>query len=367
MADNFGVSFMEDSTSQEGSSFERKSDGGIDKNEAGKTGKTWHGPKDIREGKGAGKYPNYWSYKTRSGHVIQYDDSKGSESITIQHRGGSAMQFLPNGAIHMAAHNGKYDVIFGENRMTVTGAQDITVKGEGSMLVYGNYRQTVHGNMEVACTGSYNITAKDMIMNPRGNFSVAGKTGTMKFSDSIQISAEQTAGIVAGKNAVLSGGDMTGVGGGKTTYVAGKSVAAMYSDGTTYVSAKDTVHVKAKEVNTEGTDKVNIKSKETRVTGDQLDLFGKQTKVTGDQLDLFGQTSRLTGQGKLSLEGHPVELGPRVLCIPIAGGNPDTAEKAKEASGAEVTEAKAEKVKAPSVEKTNMPVRAGQASGIINT
>mgnify|MGYP003338306743 CR=1 FL=1 len=364
MADNFGVSINEDntSTSQQGSSFERKSD---TQNDAGKTRKTYDGHDDPRKGKGAGKYPNQTIHKTRSGNVpMMTDDSKGNESMTMQHRSGSAMQFLPNGAIQVVAHNGLYNIIFGENRMTITGAQDITVKGEGSMLVYGDYRQTVHGNMEVSCTGSYNITAKDMIMNPRDNFSVAGKTGTMKFSDSMQISAEQTAGIVAGKNALLSGGDMTAVGGGKSAYVAGKSVAAMYSDGTTYVSGKDTVHVKAKETNVEGTDKVNVKSKETKVTGDQLDLFGKQTKLTGDQLDLFGQTTNLTGQGKLSLEGHPVEIGPRVLCIPIAGGNPDTAEKAKEASGAETTEASAEKVQAPSVEKTNMPNRAGQATGI---
>jgi hypothetical protein len=49
----------------------------------------WDETQDARKLPGAGKYPNYWAHKTRSGHVFMMDDSKGAESITIQHRGGS--------------------------------------------------------------------------------------------------------------------------------------------------------------------------------------------------------------------------------------------------------------------------------------
>lgn len=336
MADQFNLSFMEDSTSQEGSKFERKSDAGIEKNKANKTGKTHDFYKDVREGKGAGKYPNYWSYKTRSGHVIQYDDSKGSESITIQHRGGSAMQFLPNGGIHMVAHNGKYDVIFGENRMTITGAQDITVKGEGSMLVYGNYRHTVHGNMEVACTGSYNITAKDVIMNPRDNFSIAGKTGTMKFDDSVQISAKQTAGIVAGKNAILNGKEMTGVGGGKAVYVAGEDTASFYSKNS-YLMGSTELHLSGEKAKLTGTS--------------SLDLKGKNTKVAGtSSLDLKGDTVNMEGSG-VNVKGDPVKIKTaqiqglidKAISAPNSGSlsDPGSASTAEGASAAPPASAKA--------------------------
>ena len=87
----------------------------------------WDETEDARKLPGAGKYPNYWAHKTRSGHVLMLDDSKGAESVTIQHRGGSMIQIMPDGKVHVRAQNGQHTVVFGENRMYVTGAQDITM------------------------------------------------------------------------------------------------------------------------------------------------------------------------------------------------------------------------------------------------
>ena len=61
---------------------------------------------DARKVEGSGKYPNYWSYKSRSGHNIIMDDSKGNETVTVQHRSGSAIQFRPDGGVHYTTRNG---------------------------------------------------------------------------------------------------------------------------------------------------------------------------------------------------------------------------------------------------------------------
>lgn len=334
MADDFSVSINTDNTSQQGAKFERKSDKGIDKNPGDKTTKSWQGPEEARKSKGSGKYPNQPQIlNTRSGHNVVIDDSKGNESITIQHRSGTAIQFMPNGAMHMVTHNGKYDIVFGENRMTITGAQDITVKGEGSMLVYGDYRQTVHGNMEVACTGSYNITAKDVIMNPRNNFTIAGKTGTMKFDDSVQISAEQTAGIVAGKNAMFGGKDVTAVGGGKTAFLAGKETASVYSDSKTYVMGKSELHLKGEKSKLTGSDQLDLKGQTTKLSGDTVDISGSPVKIKDAQID---------GYIKLAMD--------------VGGGPMPTPDSASSADDAEKPNAKA--TSAPSGETTSMPDRA---------
>lgn len=50
----------------------------------------WNQYKDAREGQNSGEYPNYWVRKTRSGHTMIFDDSKGSEHVTIQHQIGRA-------------------------------------------------------------------------------------------------------------------------------------------------------------------------------------------------------------------------------------------------------------------------------------
>ena len=116
------------------------------KNPRRETPKKWDGPKDTRKEEGAHEYPNYSSWKTRSGHTIGLDDTPGKETLTIQHRGGSAVQMLEDGSVHIVANKGLYTIVMGEDRMTITGAQDITVKGDASLRVYGDLNQTVHGD-----------------------------------------------------------------------------------------------------------------------------------------------------------------------------------------------------------------------------
>ena len=147
----------------------------------------WDG--DVRSTQGTGEYPNYWSHKTRSGHNFIMDDSKGSESVTIQHRSGTAIQMQPDGALHITAHNSKYEVTFGEHRMTISGAQDITVKGDASMRVYGNLNTTVHKDYNLSVQGDFNITAKNFNRHIRGNMDTMAKNETKKFEGSSGVTA----------------------------------------------------------------------------------------------------------------------------------------------------------------------------------
>ena len=190
----------------------------------------WSGPPDARDT--GGKYPNYNVItKTRSGHVIMTDDSKGSEHVTIQHRGGSMIQFMPDGAISIGAQNGMYQIIFGENRILVTGAQDITVQGGGSLYVKGDYNMTVEGNHNTVVVGDMNVTAKNLNQTIRGNMDTTAKEmstnieGSTKItsqgittiasdgglallstSDSVTLGAKQNLGIYSGNKAMLEAG-----------------------------------------------------------------------------------------------------------------------------------------------------------------
>ena len=124
-----------------------------------KTPRKYKVAKDNRSEQDAGKYPYYFSWKSRSGHTFQMDDSKGQETVTIQHRSGSAIQMRADGSVHYTTHNGKYDVIFGEDRVSISGAQDITVKGDASLRVYGDYNVTCHKDYNLTVAGNLNITA----------------------------------------------------------------------------------------------------------------------------------------------------------------------------------------------------------------
>lgn len=161
------------------------------------TPKQWNGPPDARSLKGAGTYPNYYSQKTRSGHTFTMDDSDGAESITLQHRSGSMVQFLPDGAVQFVSHNGQYTFVFGENRVQITGAYDVSVLGAASLSVQGDYNMTVQGNHNTTVNGDMNITAKNMNTVVRGNMDTSAKNMTTKVEGSSEMTTEGMTSITS--------------------------------------------------------------------------------------------------------------------------------------------------------------------------
>ena len=78
------LSFADSGSGSGGQSKDRKRKGGS---------KDWDHPhSEARKGQSTGSYPDYFSWKTRSGHVFQLDDTQGGETVTLQHRGGTAIQ-----------------------------------------------------------------------------------------------------------------------------------------------------------------------------------------------------------------------------------------------------------------------------------
>lgn len=170
--------------------------------------------KDARSQEGGGQYPNYWSHKTPSGHNFVMDDSKGNETVTLQHRSGSAIQMRPDGSVHYTSHNGKYEVVFGEDRITVSGARDITVKGDASMRVYGDYNVTCHKNYNLTVMGDMNVTAKNMNRSIRGNMDTAAKNVNKRVEGSSTYNT-------MGAHSVVAKGNMTMTSRTAKTYVGG--------------------------------------------------------------------------------------------------------------------------------------------------
>jgi hypothetical protein len=237
------------------------------KNPGKETPKKWSSLPDSRNTKEAGQYPNYRIEKTRSGHTMIFDDSKGAESITIQHRGGSAIQFNANGAVQITSHNGMYNVVFGEKRMVVTGAHDVTVKGEGSFRVYGDYNKTIHGNVNYAVEGDFNVTAKNLNRNIRGNIDTQALNETKKLEGSSAVQAQGAIAQVAQKSVAL-------VSQGDSAHLGGKDVNVAAASGTLNLKSKEDLHIHSEsgdihqladsgDVNTDGT-KVYIASQKAK-------------------------------------------------------------------------------------------------------
>lgn len=50
-------------------------------------------------------YPNNHVIRTRSGHVIEYDDTSGAERISLLHRSGAFIELTPAGDINICGNN----------------------------------------------------------------------------------------------------------------------------------------------------------------------------------------------------------------------------------------------------------------------
>ena len=212
----------------------------------------WSSPPDARDT--GGEYPNYNIItKTRSGHVIMTDDTKGPEHVTIQHRSGTMIQFMPDGAISIGAQNGMYQIIFGEDRVLVTGAQDITVQGGGSLSVDGDYNVTVKGNYNTVVHGDMNLTAKNLNQTIRGNMDTTAKEMATNIEGSSKITSQGITTIASdGGLALLSTSDSISLG--------AKQNLGLYSGRKLMVESGASMHMKSAEaLNLKGGGKISLK------------------------------------------------------------------------------------------------------------
>lgn len=277
----------------------------------------WSSPKDARDMQGAGQYPNYWSHKTRSGHVFMLDDSQGAEHVTLQHRGGSMIQFMPDGAIQFVAHNGQYNMVFGENRVKITGAYDVTVEGGGSLKVDGDYNVTVKGDTKFAVGGNFNLTAQNFNQLIGEDISIVAKNRTEKVSGAISQSADGSQHIVSKKSmSIASTEDSTSVGATK--------LLGLYSDEDTMIGTEGNINVKAPQgaVYTQAAKQIGFKTtagiialkaeggdvsietdKDMALKALNASLYAENGKAV-----VIGTQTYITAGENVDLKGNPVNL-----------------------------------------------------------
>jgi hypothetical protein len=236
------------------------------KDDAKKTPPDWGEFEDARKNKKSGKYPNVWTRKTRSGHVLIFDDSEGGEHITLQHRGGPKLQFLSDGAGKLVVHNGMQTIVFGENRIWVSGAQDITVEGDASIKCKGNYNATIDGDANFTAKGAFNITAKSMNQTISENYDIAAGSKMEKIQNSSvsQVHGALTMSSKYGFTAV-STGDAVAIGAATDVAIASASQTVIQSGGQTSIKASGTLAM-------DSGSQIRIQSGDSKAVGEVLNM-----------------------------------------------------------------------------------------------
>lgn len=102
----------------------------------------------------AAQYPLNQVIETYSGHVIEYNDTPGSERILIKHRTGAGVEFRPDGSMAVSALGiGMTEVVNGDHKFLIS--------GNGCIHYKGNLKLIVDGDFDLLVGGSYNVQAKD--------------------------------------------------------------------------------------------------------------------------------------------------------------------------------------------------------------
>ena len=91
-------------------------------------------------------YPDNKVTETKSGHVIEIDDSEGKERIHIYHKSGTFIEMHESGDV-VTHHKNGFRTVTGNDKLHVTGDMNITVDQNLNITVKGNLTENVTGSV----------------------------------------------------------------------------------------------------------------------------------------------------------------------------------------------------------------------------
>ena len=113
----------------------------------------------------AAEYPYNHVRESESGHVEEFDDTPGSERISLWHKAGTFDEVAPDGTKVTKVVKDRYSITAGDDRVLIKGNCYITVQGNASLYILGNSEIEVEGNVKETIHGNYEMTVD-------GNFDV---------------------------------------------------------------------------------------------------------------------------------------------------------------------------------------------------
>jgi hypothetical protein len=152
------------------------------------------------------KYPYNNGYRTKSGHVMEKDDTPGSERVNIAHRTGSGIEMQPDGAMITQAKGGHQLVSEKNIEIRAKGTYQSTIDGpvdiEGSSVVISAKEGTTTiGGTDVFITSD--AVTGGVTLNG-GDVSVSSKTSTtISAGMEAEIAAVGTVRISSNKSIIL--------------------------------------------------------------------------------------------------------------------------------------------------------------------
>jgi len=209
-------------------------------------------------------YPNSQVKETASGHIVEYDDTPGSERVMIRHNSGSGVEMRADGSVIYSST---------KNTIRVT-AQDekVVVDGDGELQYNGNLKLKVAGDFDVEVGGDFNVNVKgDMEQNIRRGL-ITDVAGTVETQ------------IVGSKSETIGGGYTTLIHGDKNDIIKGSFAENIQVDHN-YAAGGTLMMTAEKEV--------TLSTKSANITASSLAVIGDSGTIGGLNMVYYGHTAHI--------------------------------------------------------------------------
>ena len=194
---------------------------------------------------GAGvQYPHSRTNVSRSGHVLQFNDTPAGERVLLKHRTGSAVDMLPDGSMAISSN----------------GNLVLTVMKDQTIVIHGSVKYEVNGDFDFDVRGNFNVKALNYNLNVEGN-----KSETIRGSSRSTISGNQGT-TVKGSTSLTTLGSLTQTSLGNTSIIS-KGTLMSTSGSNMTVASGGTMKTSAEGGYDVSSTNINIAANSTTVVG----------------------------------------------------------------------------------------------------
>jgi len=139
-------------------------------------GEAWDEPESAYRG----AYPYNKVTQTESGHIIEVDDTPGSERLHIYHKSGTYIEIDANGSVIKRTKGSSYEIIDRNGKISIAGRADISVNGACNIFVGNDANIEVEGDVNLTCYnditaqagGTFNLSAVEEFNIASGNVNI---------------------------------------------------------------------------------------------------------------------------------------------------------------------------------------------------
>lgn len=135
----------------------------------------------------ASEYPNNNTISTKSGHMIEIDDTPKAERIHIYHKGGSYIEMNPDGSIIIKSNEKSYDISMKEK--FIVSEKDIGIESKNENIeILAKKDSGLYGeeNVNIGAGEKLDVKSNDIFISADGNIEIAAKNITIKSNVKIE-------------------------------------------------------------------------------------------------------------------------------------------------------------------------------------